>query len=74
VPFASVVWAAGVGIADVMHAAPRRPVASWPASLLPAALLFALLGTGAAASTGGPDVGAADNRPTTELQLVDERE
>lgn len=53
-----------------MHAAPRRPAASWPAALLPSALLLALLGTGAATATTGHDTPAADQAPVTELQVV----
>jgi hypothetical protein len=53
-----------------MHAAPRRPLFSWPAALLPAALVVALLGAGAA-SAGGSAVGASSGQPpVTDLQVV----
>jgi hypothetical protein len=55
-----------------MHAAPRRPAASWPSVLLPGALLVALLTTGAVSTSTGSttDAGAA-SPPVTELHVVD---
>jgi hypothetical protein len=54
-----------------MHAAPRRPLFSWPAALLPAALVVALLGAGAATSAGHSAVGASSGQPPiTDLQVV----
>jgi hypothetical protein len=51
-----------------MHAATRRPVVSWPAALLPAALLLALFAGSAGA---GGHVGASSERPpVTELQVT----
>jgi hypothetical protein len=54
-----------------MHAASRRPAASWPSALLPGALLLALLTTGAASAAGGGT--AAQTEPdtrVTELHVV----
>jgi hypothetical protein len=54
-----------------MQATPRRPAASWPAALLPGALLIALVTTGAATTTsGGSPTGAPADRPITELHVV----
>ncbi len=50
-----------------MHAAPRRPVASWPAALLPGALLLALLTAGATTTTAA---GEAPQRQVTELHVT----
>jgi hypothetical protein len=46
------------------HADPR-PGTSWPAALLPGALLLALLGSAAGTTPSGNDV------PQTELHVVD---
>jgi len=54
-----------------MHAATRRPAASWPAALLPGALLLALLTTGAASATGSTAAEAPPQAPVTELHVVD---
>jgi hypothetical protein len=55
-----------------MHAAPRRPAASWPAALLPGFLLLALLTAGATTTTsGGSALDAQSERPVTELHVVD---
>lgn len=55
-----------------MHAAPRRPAASWPAALLPGFLLLALMTAGATTATsGGSALDAQAERPVTELHVVD---
>lgn len=55
-----------------MHAAPRRPAASWPAALLPGALLLALLTAGATTATaGGSPLDSTAERPVTELHVVE---
>lgn len=54
-----------------MHAAPRRPVVSWPAALLPGALLLTLLTAGATTTTaGGSATDTPAERPVTELHVV----
>ena len=54
-----------------MHAAPRRPLASWPAALLPGALLVALMTAGATTTTSsGSALSDAPERPVTELHVV----
>lgn len=54
-----------------MHAAPRRPAASWPAALLPGALLLALLSAGFSTASAGATPDAPDaGRVVTELQVV----
>ena len=58
-----------LGHESVMHAATRRPAASWPSALLPGALLVALLTTGAVSATSGGSQAAEP--PVTELQVVD---
>ena len=45
------------------HRAPRRPTVSWPAALLPAALLLTLLSVGTVGST-------ASDVPVTDLHVV----
>ena len=47
------------------HGVPFRPAASWPAALLPGALLLALLGGAAGQTASGSDL------PATELHVVD---
>ena len=47
------------------HSVPVRPAASWPAALLPGALLLALLGGAAGQTASGSDL------PATELHVVD---
>jgi hypothetical protein len=55
-----------------MHAAPHRPAVSWPAALLPGALLLALMTAGATTATaGGTALEAPADRPVTELHVVD---
>jgi hypothetical protein len=56
-----------------MHAATRRPAASWPSALLPGAMLLALLVTGAATATGSSSSvdASAGEPPITELHVVD---
>ena len=55
-----------------MHAASRRPVASWPAALLPGAMLLALLTTGAATAAGNSSAAEAPAPPpVTELHVVE---
>ena len=54
-----------------MHAAPRRPAASWPAALLPGFLLLALMTAGATTATSGGSALGAPDRPVTELHVVD---
>lgn len=55
-----------------MHAATRRPAASWPSALLPGALLLALLTTGAASAAGGSTAAERPAQaPVTELHVVD---
>ena len=52
-----------------MHAATRRPAASWPAALLPSALLFAVITAGAAGATGASS-SSPEDRPVTDLHVV----
>lgn len=55
-----------------MHAAPGRPAASWPAVLLPGALLLALMTAGATTATaGGSSIEESADRQVTELHVVD---
>jgi hypothetical protein len=56
-----------------MHAATRRPAASWPAALLPGALLLALLTAGVTSTTGSatPLDASGGQPPVTELHVVD---
>jgi hypothetical protein len=56
-----------------MHAATRRPAASWPSAMLPGALLLALLATGAASATGTSSAleAGSGQPPVTELHVVD---
>jgi hypothetical protein len=54
-----------------MHAAPRRPAASWPAALLPGFLLLALMTAGATTATSaGAALEAQPDRHVTELHVV----
>jgi hypothetical protein len=53
-----------------MHAATRRPADSWPAALLPGALLVAVLTAGAVGSTGAA---SAQQTPVTDLHVVGAR-
>jgi hypothetical protein len=48
-----------------VHAAPRRPTTSWPAALLPGALLLTLMATAAGSTPSGSQL------PATELHVVD---
>jgi len=51
-----------------MHAATRRPAISWPAALLPSALLVAVIATGTAGATGASS--SSQDRPVTDLHVV----
>jgi hypothetical protein len=54
-----------------MHAADtRRPAVSWPAALLPGALLVAVLTAGAVGTTGAA---SAQHTPVTDLHVVGTR-
>ena len=54
-----------------MHAAPRRPAASWPAAMLPAALALALLTGGLSTTSAGAAQEAPAAPPSvTELHVV----
>jgi hypothetical protein len=56
-----------------MHAATRRPAVSWPAALLPGALLLALMTAGATTATsGGASLDVQADRPVTELHVVND--
>ena len=59
------------GHGSSMHAAPRRPLVSWPAALLPGALLLAVLTAGATTTTsGGSALSDPAQRPVTDLHVV----
>ena len=53
-----------------MHAANRRPAVSWPAALLPGALLVAVITAGAVGSTGAA---SSQHTPVTDLHVVGTR-
>jgi hypothetical protein len=54
-----------------MRAVTRRPLVSWPAALLPGALLLAVMTAGATTSTsGGSALSDPAERPVTELHVV----
>jgi hypothetical protein len=54
-----------------MHAVERRPAASWPAALLPAALALALLTGGMSTTAAGSAQGAPPApQEATELHVV----